>query len=148
MEVEKNLHVLLVDDNPDQVFLIRAIAEQFAAHLTLTDVNDGPSALQLLRGQPPYDDTRPIDVVLLDLNMPGMSGWAVLDAIRHDEILRGMPVVILTSSTAEADIRRAYREMANSYIAKPSNLNRFGEILTSFESYWRQVAVLPASPVA
>ncbi len=131
--------ILLVEDNPDDVlFLERAFA---AAHVTaaLRVVNDSAGAIDYLVGQGKYTDrgAHPLPaLLLLDLKMPGASGFVVLRWLREQPVLKRLPVVMLTSSAREEDAAQAYDLGANSYLVKPSGLKQLSELAKHIEAYW------------
>jgi len=114
--------VLLVEDNPDDVLLIRRAFDRTGIVLNLHAVSNGDKAIAYLGGQRPYEDRSkyPVpDLVLLDIKMPGTDGFEVLSWIRHQWRLRDLCVVMLTSSDAIRDVNHAYRLGANSFLVKP-----------------------------
>lgn len=137
------LEVLLVEDSPSDARLTQEAFRDGKIRNRLTIVKDGVEALAYLRKQAPYvDATRP-DLILLDLNLPRMDGREVLRTIKDDPQLQNIPVVILTTSEAEADVAAAYEYRANCYIQKPVDLNRFLEIVSMIEDFWLSVVKLP-----
>jgi two-component system response regulator len=97
----------------------------------------------MLQQQGQYADQTLPDLILLDLNLPQMNGHEILRQLKTDDTLKRIPVVILTSSAAEADIVKAYDLHANCYITKPVNLNSFIEVVNSIEYFWFTVVKLP-----
>jgi chemotaxis family two-component system response regulator Rcp1 len=135
------LSILLVEDNPADVGLtIDAFRHTGAAnHIEVCE--DGESALARLR-----DETRPLpDLVLLDLNLPGLDGREVLQQIKRDPRLCSVPVCILTTSRAEADISRAYADHSNCYVVKPLDLHAFRNTIFEIERFWSHTVELPAA---
>jgi CheY-like chemotaxis protein len=130
-EQPTGLRVYLVDDDPDHVLIIsRAIGE--TGHATeVHPVSDGEAALALLR----QSEVVP-DLILLDINMPGLSGLDVLAAIKPDARLKYIPVVMLTSSELSSDIARAYELGASGYISKPSYFHDLRAVLGNTLLYW------------
>ena len=124
-------HYLLVDDAPQDRFLAQEAFGHLCPECVLTCAGSGEEALDLLRS-PGFEP----DVVLLDLNMPGMSGFEVLQAMKEDERLVHLPVVILSTSSAERDVRQAYTLHASSYLVKSANFTDFLEQLEQFLHYW------------
>jgi len=131
--------ILLVEDNPDDVlFLERALRGGDIA-VPLRVVTDGASALDYLAGRGDYSDrvAHPLPaLMLLDLKMPRVSGFEVLAWLRGQSQLRRLPVVVLTSSTQDDDIGRAYDLGANSYVVKPSGLKQTAAVAQQLVSYW------------
>lgn len=130
------LHILLVDDNDDDVFLI---AEAFAAcepPCTLASVQDGCEALDYLRKLPPFDDAASPDIVLLDINMPRLDGFGVLEALRDDEQLSGLPVVILSTSDRHDDHARALELGARECLHKPVGFDQLRDLVRRFLQRW------------
>jgi two-component system, response regulator len=134
-----NRYILLVEDNFDDVTLaLRALKKHNLANRVFV-VCDGPEALNYLWGTGPYNgrDIKIMPaVILLDLMLPKMDGIEVLRRIRSEPITRGLPVVILSSSTEEQDIAACYSLGANSYICKPVDYNAFTEIVNYLGLYW------------
>ena len=128
--------LLLVEDNDDHAILVElALSEQVPGSV-LERVKDGPAALRRLGHAAPQSDGPAPDVVVLDLNLPGLSGHEVLRAIKSDPRLRAMPVVVLSTSSAEGDRRLAYSHCANSYLVKPMDFDRFFEMVRELGEYW------------
>jgi two-component system response regulator len=138
--------ILLVEDNPDDQLLTRIAFGK--AHLgnELVVVGDGVAALDYLwaRGEFAARDPRELPaLVLLDLNMPKLSGFEVLDQIRHHPATAALPVVVLTSSAQDEDVIRSYRNGANSYIRKPVELEAFIKAIAQLQLYWMVLNVAP-----
>src|SRR5687767_2522217 len=112
--LHRSAELLLVEDNPDDVELTRLALDRTCVGVRLHVVADGEACLRFLREGAP----RP-DLVLLDLNMPGMDGRETLAEIARDEDLRGVPVVVLTTSSREEDVAEAYRLGCAGYVVKP-----------------------------
>jgi len=137
------IKVLLVEDNPADADLMRETIELSKLHLDLTTVKDGLEAIQYLRGLGAFAGAPRPDLILLDLNLPKMNGRQVLASVKGDADLRGIPVVVLTSSTAEQDIVQSYDLGANCYVIKPVDLKAFQAIVKQVESFWFTVVKLP-----
>ncbi len=137
------IQVLLVEDNPGDAQLTRIALEDGKMHINLSVVDDGVEAMAFLRRQALYIDSPHPDLILLDLNLPRKDGREVLAEIKADEILRRIPVVILTTSQAEEDIIRAYNLCANCYISKPVDFDQFIKIVQSIEDFWFTIVKLP-----
>jgi two-component system response regulator len=137
------IEILLVEDNPGDVRLTReGLAEAKLAN-TLTVVNDGRSALELLRREAAYADATRPDLVLLDLNLPGFSGLDVLRELKADPLLRSIPIIVLSSSEAESDIARSYDLHANCYVTKPIDFTQFVDVVHAIEQFWFTIVKLP-----
>ena len=137
------IRILLVEDNPaDAELATEALAESKLIN-ELDHVEDGVEAMKYLRGEGAYAGRALPDLVLLDLNLPRMDGREVLAAIKSDEELRRIPVVILTTSESEEDILRSYDLHANCYITKPIDLNQFVRVVRAVEDFWITIVRLP-----
>ncbi|WP_276259464.1 response regulator [Haloglomus litoreum] len=137
------IEILLVEDNPGDVRLTRKAFEDAGLVNNLHVVNDGVSAMEYLRQEGEYADSERPDMVLLDLNLPRKSGEDVLADIKHDEELKRIPVVILTSSDAEEDMIRTYNEHANAYLTKPVDFQGFLDVVGRVEGFWISVVEFP-----
>jgi CheY-like chemotaxis protein len=142
------ISVLLVEDDPGDVLLIReAFSEQKVGNV-LSVVSDGVEAMKFVRGEGEYADRERPDLVLLDLNLPRKSGAEVLAEIKSDPELSTIPVIVLTTSSAEADIVGSYRMHANAYITKPVDFERFREIVHQIDDFFIGIVKLPPRPRA
>ena len=135
--------VLMVEDDPDDIYLTQNALRDSRLRMNLHVVNDGVEAMQYLRREKRYAQSRRPDLVLLDLNLPRMDGRDVLAMIKEDPALADIPVVILTTSTADRDIAESYRNHANCYISKPVNIEKFRSVVASIENFWFTVVQLP-----
>jgi CheY-like chemotaxis protein len=135
--------ILVVDDNDDDIVLaLRALREHDAGH-EIALARDGVIASDFLFGTSEMD-ARPLPVVvLLDLNLPRVSGFEVLQRIRTHERTRYLPVVVLTSSLAEEDIVSSYTLGANSYIRKPVDYEEFRRAIAALGDYWLALNEVP-----
>ena len=139
----KPIDVLLVEDDPGDVLMTR---EAFADHKlknVLHVVDNGVDALAFLRREGQYADSPRPDLVLLDLNLPRMDGREVLAAVKADEDLRSIPVVVLTTSEAEEDVLKSYKLHANAYVTKPVDFGRFLEVVRQIDEFFVTVVKLP-----
>ena len=136
--MKRNL-IMLVDDSPDDAMLAQEAVSIAELEVELHHVLSGQACLGELK-----DDARPRpDLVLLDLNMPGVNGFEVLKALRDDPDLRPLPVVVLTSSDAPDDVATAYELGCRSYVSKPVDFDRFIHVLKRLHNYWFGTVVLP-----
>ncbi len=138
------LTMLLVEDDPaDQKLIKTSLKNQKIAN-DLVTVNSAEEALDFLHSRGDYSGgADPPDLILLDLNMPGMGGKEFLKQIKADESLKQIPVVILTTSNAEPDIIDSYRLQAAGYIDKPVTLDGFKRVAEEIENYWFTLCKLP-----
>ena len=135
-------HILLVEDSPTDIMIVREVLERSGPRNTVHVVEDGAEALRFLRREASYRSAPRPDLVLLDLNLPGINGQEVLAAIKHDPRLVTIPVVVLTSSQNEADVAGAYRQLANCYVTKPVDYQDFTDTVQRIERFWLEVATL------
>ncbi len=131
--------ILLIEDNPADAALTTEALAQASRHCTLHVARSGEAALEFLRGG---DDARP-DLILLDPNLPGMSGLEVLRALKGDERLRQIPVVVLSTSASQPDVDAAYDLGANAYILKPESFSEYHEVMKVLDLYWFSVVTRP-----
>ncbi len=137
------IEILHVEDSPDDVELTLEGLKDGDLRYNLTALPDGVEALAFLRKEGSYADAPEPDIILLDLNLPKMDGRQVLEAIKTDESLMHIPVVVLTTSQAEEDILRSYRLHANCYVTKPVDLDQFFAAINSIENFWLNLVQLP-----
>ncbi len=139
--------IMLVEDNRGDALLAARAFRQAEIENNLTVADTGEKALTMLKGalnqEGEYALMRLPDIILLDLNLPMMSGQDVLAAIKSDDDLRHIPVIILSSSSASPDISGSYGLHANAYIVKPLNLENFSDVVHSIEQFFFMLAVLP-----
>ena len=139
----KPLNVLLVEDNPGDVRLMREALRDGSRQKKLDAVEDGEEALAYLRRQPPFSNAPKPDLIFLDLNLPKKDGREVLQEIKRDENLRRIPVVILTTSEAERDISHVYDLHGNCYVKKPTDLDEYMHVIRACENFWLHIVRLP-----
>jgi two-component system, chemotaxis family, response regulator Rcp1 len=137
------IDILLVEDNEGDARLAREAMRDSKIRNTLHHVIDGEEAMAFLRKEDKYAAAPRPDLILLDLNLPKKDGRQVLAEIKVDEDLKRIPVVILTVSSAEEDILKAYNLHANCYITKPIDLTQFLKVVRSIEDFWLTIVKLP-----
>ncbi|HEV2428777.1 MAG TPA: response regulator [Thermoplasmata archaeon] len=139
------VHILLAEDNPADVRLLKEMLKRVTFHHVLHEVPDGEEAIGYLRRRGRYSAEPRPDLVLLDLNMPRRDGRSVLREVKGDPDLKRIPVIVLTSSQAEEDIRQAYDAHANCYLHKPNDLAQFESIVKKIEGFWFNAVELPSA---
>lgn len=143
-------HVLIVEDNEDDYEATRRSFVRNHLVNPLIWSRSAEDALQVLRsGNPTHTgeqaECRP-DLILLDLNMPGMDGRRFLEIVKADERLKSIPVVVLTTSSDTADIERCYQLGASTYIQKPVSFDGLTQAVSTMKDYWFGIALLPSAP--
>lgn len=138
-----SFHILIVEDNPDDVRLtVTALRDAMIAN-DVSVVTDGEQALAFLRREGQYVDARPPDLVFLDLNIPRIDGHEVLRAMKADPRLKRIPVVVVSSSSADRDIERAYDEQASTYLTKPTDIDLYFTAIRAVKELWFHFAAVP-----
>lgn len=140
----KPIEILLVEDNPADVRLTEEALREGKVRNNLHVARDGVEAIEFLRGRGKFAGAVRPDLVLLDLNLPRKDGREVLAEIKEDPELCAIPVVVLTTSSAEADILKSYKLHANCYITKPVDLEQFVVVVKSIDDFWLTVVRLPS----
>jgi len=144
MSETQPIEILLIEDNAGDARLAKEALLDAKVANNLSWVADGEEAMAYLRREGQYDKAPRPDLILLDLNLPRKDGREVLSAIKADDKLKRIPVVILTTSQAEEDILRAYHLNANCYISKPVDLDQFIKVVRTIEDFWLTIVKLPA----
>jgi two-component system, chemotaxis family, response regulator Rcp1 len=139
------IEVLLVEDSPGDVRLTREALKDAKMHISLNVAADGIEAMAYLHRTGSHVNAARPDLILLDLNLPKMDGRQVLKEIKESPSLRVIPVVILTTSSAEVDVLQSYQLHANCYISKPVDLDGFLKVVQSIDNFWLTVVKLPRS---
>ncbi|MFI6243084.1 response regulator [Micromonospora sp. NPDC050795] len=137
------VRILVVDDDPGDVLMIEEALADSDVDKIIDVVSDGEEAMEFLRAEGRHEDARRPDVILLDLNMPRMDGRQVLGAVKQDEDLRTIPIVVLTTSNADTDIVGSYTLQANAYVTKPIDLDDFNDVVRRIDEFFGRVVVLP-----
>jgi two-component system, chemotaxis family, response regulator Rcp1 len=137
--------ILLVDDSSADVRLVMEGLRHAGCGSNVLVASDGARALAILRRQGEHVDAPRPDLILLDLNLPRVTGWEVLAEIKVDPDLRLIPVVILSTSAAEEDVRAAYGLHANCYLTKPGNIDDYFSAMASLQQFWLELATLPSN---
>lgn len=140
------IDVLLVEDNPGDVRLVERTFEERGLPGELHSVNTGEEALDWLNGRGEFADAPRPDIVLLDLNLPAVSGQTVLEEITSDALLQRTPVVVLTGAQSTAGLVAAYQRGANACLVKPVDPEAFADAIESLAAFWIDTAALPRPP--
>ena len=141
----KDLHILMVEDNPADVRLTREALRDGKIESILHVVKDGVEAMAYLRRQGNYSDASRPNVIFLDLNLPRKNGREVLAEIKSDTAFRRIPVIVLTTSSAQSDVLSSYDLHANAYVVKPADVEVFTRVLQNIDRFWHKTAELPAT---
>jgi chemotaxis family two-component system response regulator Rcp1 len=139
----RRLRLLLVEDNPGDVDLVTHAVAEFPCDLSVA--SDGVEAMEFLRKEGRHAGALAPDLVLLDLNLPKLSGREVLARVKEDQDLKHIPVVILSSSQARRDLLETYRLHANCFVTKPVDLDEFLASVGAVAQFWLEVAKLPSA---
>jgi CheY-like chemotaxis protein len=137
------MNVLLVEDSPGDVRLTQETLRNSKLPITLHVATDGIEAMSYLRHEDGNGQSPRPDLILLDLNLPRMSGREVLAEVKGDDDLKTIPTIILTTSDAEADILRSYQLQANCYLTKPVRFEEFETLVRSINDFWVTKVKLP-----
>jgi CheY-like chemotaxis protein len=143
---DRRFQVLLVEDDPGDIVMTQEAFLDGGLAGTLHVTRDGVEALEFLRRSDGHNRAPRPDLVLLDLNLPRLAGHEVLAAIRADEALTDLPVVVLTTSSAQGDVETSYRLHANAHVTKPSDYAGFTQVLSRIEEFFSRIAQLPPHP--
>jgi chemotaxis family two-component system response regulator Rcp1 len=139
------VEILLVEDGLGDIRLVRESLVSEHVRINLNVVRDGVEAMSYLRREGKCSAAARPDLILLDLNLPRKDGSEVLAEAKTDEDFKAIPILVLTTSATERDVRNAYRLHANCFIVKPVDLHEFVAVLTAIEHFWFAVARLPSN---
>ena len=142
-ERPRNAQVLLVEDNRGDAVLTRRAFRRSRVPNDVTVAETGEKGLSILRREGEHADAPRPDLILLDLNLPYMHGQDFLATVKEDPSLRRIPVIILSSSSADVDVTASYNRHANGYITKPITNDTYDDIVVRIESYWFALMQLP-----
>ena len=137
----RRMHILLVEDNPGDVDLVLDAVRDFPCDVSVA--TDGVDALAFLRREGTHADAKHPDLVLLDLNLPKLTGREVLARVKDDPLLKHIPIIILSSSHARPDLLESYRLHANCFVTKPVDLDQFLAAVGAVAQFWLGVVKLP-----
>ncbi len=139
----KPVNILLVEDNEGDIILLTEALEEEKIMNKLSIVKNGWDAIQFLEKKGEFKYAATPDLILLDVNLPKLNGHEVLTKIKTSDELKHIPVIILTTSSSEKDIYKAYQNHANCFITKPVEVKNFIKVVTSIENFWISVVQLP-----
>ena len=138
----KTITILLVEDSESDTRLIKEFLKEADFNSVLYTVTDGIEALDFLYMHCEHNCP---DLVILDLNLPRMSGIEVLKEIKNEDKLKRIPVIVLTTSTTEEDVKNCYNNYANCYLVKPASLDEFAKVMNSIKEFWFNIVKLPST---
>jgi CheY-like chemotaxis protein len=136
------VQILLVEDNEGDIILTKEALKDGRIRNNISVAKDGQQALEMLDASV----TLP-DLILLDINLPRVNGFEVLAAIKKNDRLKSIPVIMLTTSGAQNDIMTSYSNYANCFITKPVDFNQFMDVVRSIEDFWISIVKLPAKKI-
>lgn len=139
----KQVHILLVEDNEGDILLTTEALEEGKIANDLSVVKNGKDALDFLFKRGEFKEVTRPDLILLDINLPLKNGHEVLEVIKTNEKTKHIPVIMLTTSSSENDIKLAYKHHANCYITKPVEVEDFIKAVASIEEFWFNLVLLP-----
>ncbi|MBI2272613.1 MAG: response regulator [Chitinophagaceae bacterium] len=139
----KPIHILLVEDNEGDIVLTKDALEEYKIATNTSIARDGKAAIELLEELWHKGSAFLPDLILLDINLPKKNGQEVLQTIKSDNRFKEIPVIMLTTSSSEDDILRAYQNHANCFITKPVEAEQFLEVVSSIENFWISIVKLP-----
>lgn len=142
----KTIEILMVEDNEADAFLMQEVFQESRYPNRLTVAVDGVEAMDCLYGRGRFSGAPRPDLILLDLNMPRKDGRAVLKEMKADPALRSIPVIVLTTSESEEDVRKSYDSYASCYITKPMGLEQMYRVVHGIEDFWFSIVRLPKYP--
>ena len=143
IDLANPIEILLVEDNLGDIRLIEEVFKDAKIENNMQVAQDGEKAMKILRREGKHANTNRPDLILLDLNLPKMNGKEVLREIKEDENLKCIPVIILTTSTSEADLLETYKYNANCYINKPFDFDHLLNVINNIEDFWLNTVKLP-----
>ncbi|WP_025763105.1 response regulator [Dyadobacter tibetensis] len=143
----KNFKLLLVEDNEGDIMLISEALHDHDLVDDLTILRNGQEALEFVYQKGAYQQASRPDLILLDINLPKLNGHQVLKTIKEDKDLKAIPVILLSTSSAERDISQAYQNGANCFITKPMEMDLFKSAFESVAELWSNVVKLPQKEI-
>lgn len=139
----EKMHFLIVDDDEDHAELLKYNLGNYLPEAVVTHLDNGEAALGYLKKEETYSDAETPNIILLDINMPRISGLDILKKIKQDEATKFIPVIMLTTSAAKEDRKVAYENHANSYLVKPVDFEKFQKMVERVCKYWAELNIPP-----
>ena len=145
----KPINILLVDDNPDHAELIADSFEEFNVHNCIRHVGDGEAALRYLQANIDTQKDKQVmpDLILLDIKMPRLNGIETLKIFKSDEVLKHIPVVMISTSNTDKEIKQCFELGASSYVTKPLQFEDFARKIKGLNLYWAVTSELPLNKI-
>jgi CheY-like chemotaxis protein len=141
----RSIHILLVEDNEGDILLTKEALQEGKVINHISVVRDGEEALDFLNKEGKYTDADFPDLILLDVNLPRKNGHEVLHFVKTSEHIKHIPVIMLTTSSSDKDIKLSYANHANCYITKPVESDSFLNVVAGIESFWINIVKLPST---
>ncbi len=138
-------HVLLVEDNPGDILLVKESFREISTPHRLSVARDGQEALDFVHGAGQFAGLPRPDLILLDLNLPKISGLDVLAQLKSNAAFQNIPVVVLSTSTSPMDIQKSYALAANCYLCKPNGLEEFFHLMRVVQEFWLRLVEFPSA---
>ena len=139
----KLAHILIVEDNPGDVDLLRYSFKKNKITNTYEVAEDGEEALNYIFKRGEHKNAKTPDMIILDINLPKVSGLTVLKEIKSNPKTKMIPVIILTTSKDDMDVLKAYDNYVNAYLVKPVDMKNFLDVVSSLEIFWLSIVQLP-----
>lgn len=141
----KDAHILLVEDNEGDIILTTEVFKTAGLRNPISVARDGEQALDFLYQRNQFAGTERPDLILMDINLPKINGKEILAIIKKDDELKTIPVIMLTTSSADSDVLDSYRNHANCFITKPLSFNDFTEAVAEIKKFWFYLATIPSN---
>jgi len=139
------VHILLIEDNEGDIFLTKEAFEEGKIRTDISTVKNGQAALDFIFQRKGFEDAKRPDLILLDINIPIINGHEVLEQIKTHPEHKKIPIIVLTTSSSEEDITKAYSNYANSYVTKPIQMEQFIQAIIKIEGFWLEVCSLSST---
>lgn len=141
---DRPVELLLIEDNSGDILLTKEAFEEINFTENLSVVTDGESALDYLYKRGRYEEVTTPDLIILDLNIPRIDGKEILQKLKNDNDLKRIPIIVLSTSKSEKDIKACYDLQANCYLIKPVDFEQFLEIVIYIRDFWLGMVKIPS----